>query len=111
MQYLPGFTTRLVDFSLYRNLWTAITGIRISLQEFLRCGERCHVLERYMNTREGIGRKDDTLPSRLTLEHRHSDPGKQVVPLERMLGRYYDLRDYDSAGIPRDRLLKKLSIL
>ncbi len=110
MQYLPKMTTYLVDFSVYRNLWNSVTGLKLGHMEFLRCGERIHVLERYMNTREGVSRKDDTLPNRLLTEGRRSDPRGLTVPLDKMLDGYYKVRGYDSDGIPTGDLLKRLEI-
>jgi aldehyde:ferredoxin oxidoreductase len=78
--------------------------------KMLKIGKRIHVLERYMNTREGIARKDDTLPGRLLNEGRASDPKHRTVPLEKMLPKYYKVRGYDENGIPRDRTLRKLKI-
>ncbi|NNL41522.1 MAG: aldehyde ferredoxin oxidoreductase, partial [Desulfobacterales bacterium] len=60
MQYCPKIAIQLVDISFYPKLWSSITGLNLSSAEFLRAGERTHILERYMNTREGICRKDDT---------------------------------------------------
>lgn len=111
MQYLPKATKYLVDFSIYRNLWSSVTGLQLGHMEFLRCGERIHVLERYMNTLEGISRNDDTLPSRLLTEGRKSDPKGLTVPLDKMLDGYYKERKYDSNGIPRRSLLDKLEIM
>ena len=111
MQNLPGIAVKLVDFSTYTALWSAVTGIDISDAEFLKAGDRIHVLERYMNTREGISRKDDTLPPRLLKEGRKSDTNKRTVPLEKMLDKYYKIRGYDSNGIPTESTLKRLGIL
>lgn len=111
MQNLPQVAVHLVDYSLYTNLWTSITGIKMSGSEFLRAGERVHVLERYMNTREGISRKDDTLPERFLKETRACDPENKTVPLDKMLDNYYKVRGFDSNGIPTEKTLKKLEIL
>ena len=78
--------------------------------KFSKTGERIHILERYMNTREGISKKDDTLPLRLLTEGRKCDAKERVVPLEPMLKKYYKLRGYDSNGIPKKRTLKRLGI-
>jgi len=111
MQNLPSIAVKLVDFSTYTALWSAVTGIDISDAEFLKAGDRIHVLERYMNTREGISRKDDTLPPRLLKEGRKSDTNKRTVPLEKMLDKYYKIRGYDSNGIPTESTLKRLGIV
>jgi aldehyde:ferredoxin oxidoreductase len=110
MQYLPKVTTKLVDFSIYADLFETVTGIPMSNAGFLAAGERIHVLERYMNCREGISRKDDTLPDRFLKEHREEDLHKRTVPLEKMLDKYYKLRGYDANGIPTVDTLKRLGI-
>lgn len=111
MQNFPSIAVSLVDFSIYTKLWSSITGIKISSREFLKAGERTHVLERYMNTREGISRKDDTLPQRFLKEGRRCDPESKTVPLEKMLDEYYSIRGFDSDGIPTESTLEKLGII
>ena len=110
MQHLPGVATKLVDFSIYSGLFESVSGIPMSSAEFLEAGDRIHVLERHMNCREGISRKDDTLPDRLLNESREDDLKKRTVPLEKMLDKYYKLRGYDANGIPTVDTLKKLGI-
>ena len=111
MQYLPQVTTKLVDFTIYADFFEAVTGIKMTAGEFLEAGDRIHVLERYMNTREGISRKDDTLPVRFLKEGRGNDIHRKTVPLEKMLNKYYKLRGYDADGIPTPETLKKLDII
>jgi aldehyde:ferredoxin oxidoreductase len=111
MQYLPQVTTKLVDFKIYADLFSAVTGIKMTAGEFLKAGDRIHVLERYLNTREGISRKDDTLPDRFLKESRDGDIYQRKVPLERMLNKYYRLRGYDANGIPTPETLKMLEII
>jgi aldehyde:ferredoxin oxidoreductase len=110
MQYLPGVATKLVDLSIYSGLFESVSGIPMSPADFLTAGDRIHVLERHMNCREGISRKDDTLPDRLLNESREDDLNKRTVPLEKMLDKYYKLRGYDANGIPTVDTLKKLGI-
>jgi len=76
----------------------------------MKAGARIHTLERYMNTQEGVARKDDTLPPRLLQEGRLSDKRQAVVPLKRMLDRYYSLRGFSDNGIPLPSTLEKLGI-
>jgi aldehyde:ferredoxin oxidoreductase len=111
MQNLPKMAISSIDFSVYTDLWSGMTGLEMSNRAFLRAGGRIHVLERFMNTREGISRKDDTLPERLLKEGRASDEKQRTVPLERMLDEYYKLRGYDDSGIPTEKTLKKLGII
>jgi aldehyde:ferredoxin oxidoreductase len=110
MQYLYPVALKIVDISIYRKLFSSITGLRMSRSAFLKAGERIHILERHMNNREGITRKDDTLPGRFLTEGRKSDPKARVVPLEKMLTSYYRRRSYDSEGRPTAKLMKRLGI-
>jgi len=111
MQNLPKLALGVTDFSIYTKLWSATTGISMSNRNFFRAGDRIHVLERYMNTREGVSRKDDTLPFRLLEEGRSGDALNRTVPLDLMLDRYYRIRGYDKNGIPTSDTLEKLGIL
>ena len=110
MQNIPSLALALIDFSLYPGFFSAVSGINMSAKDFLKAGERIHVLERLMNTNEGIRKADDTLPERLLSEPRRDDLKKRVVPLVQMLDKYYTLRGYDADGIPKPALLKRLGI-
>jgi len=110
MQNMPGLALKLIDVSMYSKFFEGITGIPLSPNDMLKAGHRIHTLERYMNTREGISRKDDTLPERYLKEGRANDPKKRTVPLEKMLVKYYKRRGYDNNGIPTHKTLKKLDI-
>ncbi|MCP3931174.1 MAG: aldehyde ferredoxin oxidoreductase, partial [Bacteroidetes bacterium] len=110
MQYLPIVAVPLIDFSVYTDLWTSVTGINLSNSEFLKAGERIHMLERYMNAKEGINHNDDTLPERLLAQGRDFDDDNKVVPLDKMLPEYYKIRGFDKNGIPMKKRLKELGI-
>ncbi|MCK5311766.1 MAG: aldehyde ferredoxin oxidoreductase, partial [Desulfobacteraceae bacterium] len=111
MQYLPSLAVPLIDFSLYADLWNSVTSVHLSKGEFIKAGERIHVLERYMNIREGNSHKEDTLPERLLKQGRKSDNDNKVVPLEKMLPEYYKARGFDKDGIPSKKMLKELGII
>jgi aldehyde:ferredoxin oxidoreductase len=111
MQHLPGLAISSIDVGVYTDLWSGMTGLDMGNREFLKAGSRIHVLERLMNTREGVSRKDDTLPERLLKEGRLSDEKHRTVPLEKMLDSYYKLRGYDDNGVPTEKTLKKLRII
>lgn len=113
-QNLTPLALSLMDVSLWPELWHAILGKPyiplVSMRKFLTAGERIHMLERWMNCREGISHKDDTLPGRLLHEGRKCDPQGHTVPLAPMLKRYYKVRGYDANGIPTKKTLKRLGI-
>ncbi|THB80014.1 MAG: aldehyde ferredoxin oxidoreductase [Desulfobacteraceae bacterium] len=110
MQHMSLIALNLVDFSLFPAFFKAISGIDISSREFRAAGERIHVLERWMNCREGITRQDDTLPQRLMDESQKDDPDRRRVPLDQMLARYYRVRGYDMDGVPTPKLMSTLGI-
>ena len=62
--------------------------------------------------REGLTRKDDTLPARLLNEPKPDGPtAGVVVPLEELKDEYYKAMGWDmDTGNPTDALLKELEI-
>ena len=110
MQYLPAAAILLMDVSIFSKLWRSVTGLPMNQWRMLKAGQRIHVLERYMNTAEGISRKDDTLPGRFLNEGRGCDEQQRTVPLQPMLDDYYRLRGYDLHGVPKSNTLRKLGI-
>ncbi|MBI5966328.1 MAG: aldehyde ferredoxin oxidoreductase family protein [Deltaproteobacteria bacterium] len=82
--------------------------------ELMTIGSRIYTLERLILNREGITRKDDLLPRRIT-----EDPlpegmakGRVITPkmYNEMLNEYYRVRGWDSNGIPKPEALKKLRL-
>ena len=110
MQIMPKVALALMDVSMYNKSFQSITGVKMSQKEMLEAGKRIHVLERYMNTLEGITAKDDTLPERMLNEARKSDTKKRMIPLDKMIKRYYKVKGFDENGIPTAKTLKKLQI-
>ena len=107
---IPQVALKIISVKRYYQLYSAITGVRLNGREFRRCGRRIHILERYMNTREGISASDDTLPGRFLNEKRLSDRANRMVPLDKMIRKYYWYRGYDRSGIPTARALRRLKI-
>jgi aldehyde:ferredoxin oxidoreductase len=90
-------------------LLRAATGWDMTGEEVQRIGERIVNLERLFIAREGITRKDDTLPKRFLEEPMPQGSGPStgaVLELETMLDEYYRARGWDvEAGLPtRDKL-------
>ena len=88
-----------------------VTGWDMELPEFLLCGERIFNLQRMINVRRGISRKDDTLPPRL-LTHSLKQGGTQgnLPPLGRMLGEYYKVRGWSEEGLPTSKKIVELGL-
>lgn len=94
----------------YPQLLSAVTGFKYSLGDFLEAGERVFNTERMFNIREGINGSSDKLPERITKEPIVPDNPRSIVPLERMLPEYYEVRGWDKNGIPKEKTLKRLGI-
>jgi len=76
-------------------------------------GERILCLERSFNVREGFGRKDDTLPSRMLTEPlKNAGPatGQMIRKLDTLLDEYYQALGYTSQGIPSIEKLNQLGL-
>lgn len=110
MTHLPRLACLLMDVGLFSRLYSSITGIHLSQGKLLKAGARIHTLERLLNNREGISRKDDTLPARFLVEGRTCDPQRRRVPLAPMLEAYYRLRGYGVSGVPSVEKLHQLRI-
>ncbi|MEM0020715.1 MAG: aldehyde ferredoxin oxidoreductase family protein [Fervidicoccaceae archaeon] len=102
----------ILNYEKISELFTAVTGISLSPREIEETGERIVNLERAYLVREGIRRKDDSLPSRFLKEPMKVGKSKgQVIELERMLDEYYAARNWDvNTGIPRESTLLRLGL-
>jgi aldehyde:ferredoxin oxidoreductase len=93
-------------------LTSAATAIDLSPEDFLKAGERTWNLERLWNLRAGLGKRHDTLPTRLLSEPHTSGPSAGVtVHLDVMLPEYYQLRGWTASGRPTKRKLKELNLV
>jgi aldehyde:ferredoxin oxidoreductase len=110
------FQSKFIPLSLedYAQYFQAVTGEQISTEDFLSIAEKIETLIRMFNVREGLTRKDDTLPYRTLSEPLPDGPAKgQCIGdenLNRMIDEYYALRGWDSSGIPTKETLKKLQL-
>jgi len=94
---------------------SAATGWDITTGELMTVGERVCNLERAFNVREGITRKDDTLPKRLMEEPLPDGPYKGETlskeELDKMLDYWYNFRGWNKkTGIPLNGKLKELDL-
>jgi aldehyde:ferredoxin oxidoreductase len=91
--------------------YSAVTGWSYTPEELERQTHRIYTVERLFNLREGLGKKDDTLPFRSLFEPMPDGPSKgNVVPLEEMLSEYYALRKWDESGRPKMETLEDLGL-
>ena len=113
------FSLVLCDFAPlevkhFVELLNKATGFNFTVEDYLKTGERIWNLTRLFNVREGITRKDDTLPPRFMEEPLPEGVTKgQVVTkemLDEMLDEYYALRGWDKNGVPTEEKLKELGL-
>jgi aldehyde:ferredoxin oxidoreductase len=96
-------------------LYTLVTGIDMTPEELKRCGERIQNAARLFNIREGLSRKDDTLPWKVMNERVPDDgPSKGAIvtqpELDLLLDDYYEARGWTRQGVPTLDKLKELGM-
>jgi aldehyde:ferredoxin oxidoreductase len=104
--------SQIVDH-LFESILDAIyylIGIKLNLNQLLIIGERVFTLKRLFNSKCGISRKDDKLPQRLKFPLERGITKNKVVRIDNMLDEYYNIRGWDSNGIPLKKKLFDLGI-
>ena len=89
-------------------------GKKYSSQDLWNVGERICTLERLILIGNGLGRPDDTLPSRYFDEPVQEGPAKgefiDRLQFTQILDEYYDLHGWDKLGVPKESTLKHLGL-
>jgi aldehyde:ferredoxin oxidoreductase len=97
-------------------LFQYATGIDTTADQIMEAGRRIVTLERCFNIREGLTRKDDTLPWRFMHEYQDDlesvdDPILPQAKLDTMLDEYYRLHGWDAeSGCPTEETLRQLGL-
>ncbi len=96
-------------------LYILVTGIEMTPEEMKRSGERINNVARLFNIREGLGRKDDTLPYKvmhIPIPDEGPSKGAYVTQeeLDLLLDDYYMARGWTREGIPTVEKLKELGM-
>jgi aldehyde:ferredoxin oxidoreductase len=96
-------------------LYNLVTGIEMTPEELKRSGERINTVARLINIREGLGRKDDTLPWKvMNMPIPDEGPVKGAVvtqeELDLLLDDYYESRGWTLEGVPTAEKLKELGM-
>jgi len=94
--------------------FNAVTGLNYSWQDLRKCGTRIYNVERAMQARYGLRKKDDYPPIRYFEEAVPAGPLKGAI-LDRqkyddLLAKYYEHRDWTDEGIPIEKTLKELGL-
>jgi aldehyde:ferredoxin oxidoreductase len=102
MSLLPKRLTQVMNYA---------TGVAYDEGIILIAGERIYNLERMFLIKAGFTQKEDTLPPRMLSEPLPEGPAKgKVVELDQMLPKFYEVRGWDSNGIPSAEKLASLNI-
>jgi len=107
---------KFVSFALtpddFASAFKAAMGFEFTGDDVLKIGDRIYTLERMIQCREGVRRKDDTLPERFLKTPAPVGPAQgKVVPLEEMLDEYYRVRGWDvQSGVPTPEKLRELGL-
>jgi aldehyde:ferredoxin oxidoreductase len=103
-----------LQYPQFSKLISLATGIHLTPKALRDIGERIYTLERTMLIKDGLSRKDDTLPDRYFNEPVPEGPAQGEFILRdkfnEMLDEYYRLHGWDKNGVPKKRTLKKLDI-
>jgi len=96
-------------------LYNLVTGIDMTPEELKQSGERINTLGRLINVREGLGRKDDTLPWKvMNMPIPDEGPVKgsfvSQEELDLLLTDYYEARGWTLEGVPKTDKLKELGM-
>lgn len=112
--FVFGPSWQLYDTEELRQALQAVTGWEVTIPEMLEVGQRRLNLQRAFNAREGIGRDQDTLPSKLekALKGGKTDGVRFTAQeLEEAKKIYYDLAGWDpETGYPLRETLEKLDL-
>jgi aldehyde:ferredoxin oxidoreductase len=106
------FYKELADMA---KLYTLVTGYEMTPEELSLAGQRINTLARLINIREGLSRKDDTLPWKVMNQPIPDDgPAKGAVvtqaELDLLLDDYYQSRGWTADGVPTKSLLDTLGM-
>jgi len=93
-----------------KDLFNAITGWDFTTDDLLQAGERGFTSQRLMNIRDGYDVKTDVLPKKMFQAAATGPRAGKVPPLADMLREYYELRGWDSGGVPTDETLGRLGL-
>lgn len=101
-----------IGLDLFARLVSSATGVDMSGDDLMKVGERVSNIEKAFNIREGMGKKDDTLPHSYFVEKETSYgcTGVNKNKFQTMLREYYQFRGWNIEGIPTIQKLDELGL-
>lgn len=104
----------LSTFDKLAELYTLVTGFKMTARRLREAGERIYNLEKAYNVREGWTKKDDYPPPRVVKDPIPDGVAKGALvtkkEFESMLGAYFAARGWTQEGIPTKRKLAELGL-
>ena len=107
------FMFAFADMNLTQMLeiFNPVTGWDWTVDEVIDAGRRAFTIQRLINVRDGITKKDDILPKKMTIAAKEGGrKGKAPLPHNKALEEYYKLRAWDKNGIPTKESLTRLGL-
>jgi len=104
----------LSTYDKFAELYTLVTGIKMTPEQLQKAGERIYNLEKAYNVREGWTKKDDYPPPRVMKDPIPDGVAKGSLvtkkEFELMLNAYFEARGWNSNGIPTKEKLTELGL-
>ncbi len=95
-------------------LYSAVTGFPMTPEEFILAGERITTVAKRINLRDGLSRKDDTLPWKVMNQPIADGPSKGALvtqaELNLLLDDYYQARGWTTQGAPTKNTLQAVGL-
>ncbi|HCY87698.1 MAG TPA: aldehyde ferredoxin oxidoreductase [Desulfobacteraceae bacterium] len=103
-----------ISTETYAEMLSAAVGREITARDILETGERIWSLTRMFNIAQGLDTSQDTLPKRFIKEPLPDGPAKghriTKDDMATMLQEYYQVRGWDTKGIPTEETLARLNL-
>ncbi|MHA1375902.1 MAG: aldehyde ferredoxin oxidoreductase C-terminal domain-containing protein, partial [Promethearchaeota archaeon] len=77
-----------------------ITGRSYTVDDFMKTGQEIVKLKRIFNVKCGISKADDDFGKRFYTPLEKGGSKKNIPPLEGLLEKYYQIREWDAQGKP-----------
>jgi len=92
-------------------LYNAITGWNLTVEQLFEAGERGFTVQRLINIRDGYDGSTDVLPKAMYQSATEGFRAGKEIPFERLMKDYYQIRGWDENGIPTAATLKRLALV
>ena len=99
-----------LSMSEVAELYNAITGWDVTVEQLFEAGERGFTTQRLLNIRDGYGGATDVLPKAMSQCATEGFRAGKQIPFDRLMKDYYQIRGWDENGIPTTATLERLAL-